>query len=110
MTKADLVDTVAARLQLTKQQTATIVDLFLRCITEALQAGDNVELRGFGSFRVRPRQPRAGYNPKTGAPIQIPAKKVPMFKAGKAFRALVDFPPSPRARRPRPRSAPRLRV
>ncbi len=92
MTKAELVAQVADKMQLTRQQTDAVVNLLLRCITEALSGGENVELRGFGSFRIRQRQPREGRNPKTGQPVQIPAKKVPMFKAGKALRAMVDRP------------------
>src|SRR4029453_8957889 len=104
MTKAELVETGAVSLQLTKRQTDTIVALFLQCITEALQAGDNVELRGFGSFRLRARQARAGRNPKTGAVVQIPAKQVPFFTAGKALRALVDDPLASRPSSPHTRS------
>jgi integration host factor subunit beta len=109
MTKAELVDMIAVRLQLTKRQTDIIVDLFLQCITEALQAGDKVELRGFGSFRLRARQARAGRNPKTGAVVQIPAKQVPFFTAGKALRALVDTPPASGPGSPHTRSAQRRR-
>src|SRR4029453_19500923 len=105
MTKAELVETGAVSLQLTKRQTDTIVALFLQAITQALQAGDNVELRGFGSFRLRARQARVGRNPKTGAVVQIPVTKVPFFTAGKALRALVDSPPASRSRGPRPPSA-----
>jgi integration host factor subunit beta len=101
MTKAELIDQVATHLQLPKQQTADLVERFLHCIIDALRGGDKVELRGFGSFRVRARRPRAGHNPKTGARVQIPAKQVPVFKAGKALRALVNAPPAPSARRPR---------
>ena len=94
MTKAELVDKVAVVIQLPKHQTTTVVDLFLQCITDALGAGDKVELRGFGSFRLRHRAPRVGRNPKTGETVQIPAKQVPWFKAGKALRMLVDAPPA----------------
>jgi integration host factor subunit beta len=92
MTKAELVDKVAATVQLSKHQSATVVNLFLQCITDALEEGDKVELRGFGSFRLHHRQPRAGRNPKTGAPVLIPAKKVPWFTAGKVLQALVNQP------------------
>ena len=94
MTKAGLVDKVAATIQLPRHQTETVVNLFLQCITDALRAGDKVELRGFGSFRLRRRQARAGRNPKTGEMVQIPAKQVPWFTAGKVLRALVDSPPA----------------
>jgi integration host factor subunit beta len=108
MTKAELVDRVAATIQLPRHQTETVVNLFLQCITDALRAGDKVELRGFGSFRLRHRAPRAGRNPKTGETVPIPAKQVPWFKVGKALRLLVDYPPAARPR-PRTRSVPRPR-
>ncbi len=90
MTKAALTARVAAAMHLTKKQTECMVDVFLTSIIEALSRGDKVELRGFGSFRVRHRPPRQGRNPKTGAHVAIPAKRVPFFKAGKDLRALVD--------------------
>jgi len=104
MTKAGLVDKVAAAIQLPRHQTETVVNLFLQCITDALRAGDKVELRGFGSFRLRRRQPRTGRNPKTGELVPIPAKQVPWFTVGKALRALVDYPPAVPAR-PRKQAA-----
>src|SRR5215472_3190726 len=105
MTKAGLVNKVAATIQLPRHQTETVVNLFLQCITDALRAGDKVELRGFGSFRLRRRKARAGRNPKTGDPVPIPAKQVPWFTVGKALRVLVDSPPAVPAR-PRQRAAP----
>src|SRR5712691_3950058 len=83
MTKAELVDKVAAMLQLPKHQTETVVNLFLQCIIDALSAGDKVELRGFGSFRLRHRAPRAGRNPKTGDTVAIPPSMCPGLKWGK---------------------------
>ena len=82
MTKAELVEKVAATIQLPQHQTERVVNLFLQCIIDALGAGDKVELRGFGSFRLRHRAPRTGRNPKTGETVQIPAKQVPWFKMG----------------------------
>jgi integration host factor subunit beta len=90
MTKAELVEKVADKIQLTKKQTEAVVNILLNCITEALSEGDKVELRGFGSFRIRSRNPREGRNPKTGDTVQIPAKRVPFFKAGKDLREMVD--------------------
>jgi integration host factor subunit beta len=90
MTKAELVERVAEQINLTKKQTETIVNILLNSITEALSDGDKVELRGFGSFRIRGRNPREGRNPKTGDAVHIPAKKVPFFKAGKELREMVD--------------------
>ena len=95
MTKAELVNKVAATIQLPTHQTETVVNLFLQCITDALRAGDKVELRGFGSFRLRRRKARAGRNPKTGDPVPIPAKQVPWFTAGKALRARWSTTPQP---------------
>ncbi|ETW99891.1 MAG: integration host factor subunit beta [Candidatus Entotheonella factor] len=90
MTKAELVDNVADKVNLTKKQTEVIVNILFNSITEALSDGDKVELRGFGSFRIRDRNPREGRNPKTGDTVHIPAKKVPFFKAGKELREMVD--------------------
>jgi integration host factor subunit beta len=90
MTKAELVDNVSDKVNLTKKQTEVIVNILFNSITEALSEGDKVELRGFGSFRIRDRNPREGRNPKTGDTVHIPAKKVPFFKAGKELREMVD--------------------
>jgi len=90
MTKADLVDRVADKIQLTKKQTEVIVNTLFTSITDALTHEDKVELRGFGSFRVRQRNSREGRNPKTGQAVHIPSKKVPFFKAGKELREMVD--------------------
>jgi len=90
MTKADLVERVADRINMTKKQTEVIVNTLFSSITDALTRGDKVELRGFGSFRVRRRNSREGRNPKTGKGVHIPSKRVPFFKAGKELREMVD--------------------
>ena len=90
MTKAELVDEVARVVQLTKKQAETIVNIVFDSIVESLRAGQKIELRGFGSFRIRKRNPREGRNPKTGDAVFIPAKQVPFFKAGKELREMVD--------------------
>jgi integration host factor subunit beta len=90
MTKAELVTQVALKTELTKQQTAEVVDLLFECIIKALQAGDKVELRGFGSFRRRDRRPRLGRNPKTGEVVAVSAKTVPFFKTGKMLQARLN--------------------
>jgi len=90
MTKAELVEKVAEKIQLTKKQTEAVVNIMLTCITEALSEGDKVELRGFGSFRIRNRNPREGRNPNTGDTVQIPAKLVPFFKSCKELLVMVD--------------------
>jgi len=90
MTKAELVEEVAKESDLTKKDAEVIVQTVLDSITDALQGGEGVELRGFGSFRIRSRSPRQGRNPKTGSDVSVPAKKVPHFKPGKELRDLVN--------------------
>ncbi len=92
MTKADLVEKVATHVHLTKKDTEVVIDTIFQSISQALAAKDDskVELRGFGSFRVRSRRARTGRNPQTGIAVQVPAKRVPYFKPGKELKALVD--------------------
>ena len=90
MTKADLVDQVVETVRLPKRKIDAVLTQFLQSIMEALQAGETVELRGFGRFRLRQRQAREGRNPRTGDTVPIPAKAVPSFTAGKAFQELVQ--------------------
>ncbi len=89
MTKAELVDHVAATVQLPKSQTDAVLTQCLQAIIDTVQAGEAVDLRGFGRFQLRHRQPRTGRNPRTGETVQIPAKAVPTFTAGKAFQERV---------------------
>jgi len=86
MTKADLVDHVAAIVDLPKKQADEVVQTVLDSVVAALHRGEKVELRGFGSFRVRQRDARIGRNPKTGAKVQVPPKRIPYFKPGKHLR------------------------
>jgi len=91
MTKAELVERVSDKVSdLTKKQTETIVNTIFDSIKDALAKGDKIEIRGFGSFKIRTRKEREGRNPKTGAPVSVPSKKVPFFKAGKELKDLVD--------------------
>ena len=90
MTKADLVEKVASTIKLTKKETEVIVAIIFQSITDSLSGGDKVEIRGFGSFRIRERNARTARNPKSGERVEVPAKKVPFFKAGKELRAMVD--------------------
>jgi len=91
MTKAELVEKVSDKVSdLTKKQTETIVNTIFDSIKDALASGDKIEIRGFGSFKIRTRKEREGRNPKTGAPVSVPSKKVPFFKAGKELKDLVD--------------------
>src|SRR5215510_9423119 len=79
MTKAELVEEVSRVSDLTKKHSEVIVDTVFRSIIEALHRGEKIELRGFGSFRLRKREPRKGRNPKTGDKVDVPPKKVPYF-------------------------------
>lgn len=90
MTKADLVDDVTALGDLTRRDGEVIVDTLFESIIGALKAGDKIEVRGFGSFRTRQRSSRTGRNPKTGAAVAVPAKRVPFFKPSKELRDLVN--------------------
>ena len=90
MTKADLVDQVTALGDLTRRDGEVIVETLFESIIGALKANDKVEVRGFGSFRTRERKSRTGRNPKTGASVSVPAKRVPFFKPSKELRDLVN--------------------
>mgnify|MGYP000014698304 CR=1 FL=1 len=89
MNKSELVARVADRTGLTKKAAGAAVEHVLEAISSALAKGDKVTLVGFGTFEVRKRAPRRGVNPATGASIQIPASKVPAFKAGKSLKEAV---------------------
>jgi integration host factor subunit beta len=89
MTKVDLTDRVTALGDLTRRDSEVIVETMFDAIVSALKAGDKVEVRGFGSFRTRQRNPRTGRNPKTGVSVEVPAKKVPYFKPSKELRELI---------------------
>ncbi len=90
MTKADLVAEIAQAAGLTKNEAEAVVNTVLGSIVEALQRGDKVELRGFGSFRLRIRKPRVGRNPKTGERVHVPGKAVPYFKPGKELKEMLN--------------------
>ena len=90
MTKADLVADVAKTSGLTRPDAEVVVQTVLDSIVEALNSGEKVELRGFGSFRHRQRSPRRGRNPKTGEIVQVPAKRVAYFKLGKGLKELLN--------------------
>ncbi len=89
MTKVDLTDRVTALGDLTRRDSEVIVETMFDAIVGALKAGDKVEIRGFGSFRTRQRNSRTGRNPKTGAAVSVPAKRVPFFKPSKELRELL---------------------
>ncbi len=90
MNKTELISEVAQKANITKKDADKIVNAFFTTVETALKAGDKVQLVGFGTFEVRERQARKGRNPQTGQEINIPATKVPAFKAGKALKDAVD--------------------
>jgi integration host factor subunit beta len=99
MTKADLVEEVTRLGDLTRRDGEVVVDTVFDAVIQALQSGDKIEIRGFGSFRIRQRKPRTGRNPKTGDKVEVPAKRVPYFKPSKELRDLVN-PKTARAASP----------
>ena len=101
MTKAELVEEVSRVSDLTKKHSELIVDTVFKSIIDALQRGEKIELRGFGSFRLRQREPRKGRNPKTGDKVDVPPKKVPYFKPGKELKELINKEPLAAASRGR---------
>ena len=90
MTKAELIERVAAATDVTKKQAESIVDTIFEAIIRSLKQGQKIELRGFGSFRLRERGARIGRNPKTGVKVNVPAKKIPYFKPSKELKDLVN--------------------
>lgn len=90
MTKADLVEQVATEAEMTKKDAEQLVEIIFDSIIGALNKGDKIELRGFGSFRVRQRDARKGRNPKTGTAVNIPAKRVAYFKPGKELKEVIN--------------------
>ncbi len=89
MLKKDLVESISEQTGLTKKASREALEAVLDAITGALKKGDSVLLTGFGKFEVRERAARAGINPKTMEKIQLPATKVPAFKAGKNLKEAV---------------------
>jgi len=91
MTKAELIEEVAGKVKgFTKRQTEIIINGILDGIKETLARGDKIEIRGFGSFRTRERRGRTGRNPKTGAKVEVPPKKIPFFKPSKELKDFVN--------------------
>jgi len=89
VTKTELIEKVAEQSGLTKKDSSKAVEAMLNAMTQALAKNEKVQLVGFGSFEVRKREARKGRNPQTGAEIKIAARKVPVFKAGKALKEAV---------------------
>ena len=90
MNKSALIDQIATKADISKQKASAALEAFTQSVTEALANGDSVTLTGFGVFSVGERAARTGRNPQTGAAVDIPARKVPGFKPGKALKDAVN--------------------
>ena len=103
MTKADLVEQVTASIaktagpMISKKDCARVVDAFLEAVKDALKEQHNIEVRGFGTFKIRRRKTRMARNPRTGDPVEVAARPVPVFKPSKELRALVADEGEPEA-------------
>jgi integration host factor subunit beta len=94
MTKAELIDDVSRAVEMSRKDSEIIVETIFESIVKSLRSGDKIEIRGFGSFRTRQRDARVGRNPKTGARVEVPAKKIPYFKPSKDLKDLVNNTPA----------------
>ena len=90
MTKAELVEKLANKSKLSRKQAVDVINAMTQSISDSLAEGNKVEIRGFGSFCIRDRKARTAYNPRSRAEVEVPAKKVPFFTAGKDLRKIVD--------------------
>jgi integration host factor subunit beta len=92
VTKADLIEEVSRVVEMTRKDSEVIVEAIFDSVVRSLRNGDKIEIRGFGSFRTRQRQPRVGRNPKTGTRVEVPSKRIPYFKPSKELKDLVNGP------------------
>jgi integration host factor subunit beta len=92
MNKSQLVDVLSHRVGLTQKKAEEVINLIFETLTDALRAEDRIEVRGFGSFMVKQYGAYTGRNPKTGASIRVPPKRLPFFKVGKDLKERVDYP------------------
>ena len=90
LTKADLIEEVLRITELPRKESEIIVETIFDSIIEAIQKGEKIEIRGFGSFRTRQRRGRVGRNPKTGEKVEVPAKRIPFFKPSKELKDFVN--------------------
>jgi integration host factor subunit beta len=90
LTKADLIEEVLRITELPRKESEIIVETIFDSIIQAIQKGEKIEIRGFGSFRTRQRRGRVGRNPKTGEKVEVPAKKIPFFKPSKELKDFVN--------------------
>src|SRR5712692_359563 len=86
ITRAELIEEVFRALETTRREAKVVVDTVFNCIVRALRRDEKVEVRGFGSFRIRQRGARTGRNPKSGAVVDVPAKRIPYFKPSKELK------------------------
>ena len=86
MTKADLIEEVSNAINVTRKDSEAVIETIFESIIDSLCNGDKVEIRGFGSFRIRQRESRTGRNPKTGEKVEVPARKIPYFKPSKDLK------------------------
>ena len=93
MTKADLVEMVAEKTGLTRTDVAVVVDAFLESIKKTMEEGNNIEIRGFGTFKIKPRKARKARNPRTGEEVPVPDRKVPVFRPSSEFKTLITKQP-----------------
>ena len=89
MTKADIVEKVAERTGLTRTDVAVVVDALLDTVKKSMEAGNNIEIRGFGTFKVKLRKERKARNPRTGEAVPVPGRKVPVFKPSNEFKNMI---------------------
>ena len=90
MTKADLIEEVSRTVEMSRKDSEVIVETIFESIVKALRMADKIEIRGFGSFRTRERRARVGRNPKTGARVDVPPKRIPFFKPSKELKDLIN--------------------
>ncbi len=90
MTKSELIEAITTRGEITKARAELVVNCVFDTMTEALQRGEGIEIRGFGSFTVRHYKAYTGRNPRTGQAVDVPAKRLPFFKVGKELREIVN--------------------
>ena len=89
MTKADLVEKIVEKTGLTRTDVAVVVDSFLDSVKNAMKEGHNLEIRGFGTFKIKSRKARKARNPRTGEEVPVPDRKVPVFKPSNEFKELI---------------------
>ena len=95
MTKSQLIEAVVQSSNITKSRVEVAVNCVFDAMSEALQRGDGIEIRGFGTFTVREYKPYSGRNPRTGQPVEVGAKRLPFFKVGKELKELINASTAP---------------